>query len=763
VGQLTKILFGDSNISETALSEREMALAVMNPEPLDALLGTNYTDPVAKEIGLDVYDEMYATDAQVRACHHMKIMGRLMTGWEFLPGRGNPKHAEFVEYAFENMDGGVHNFLRDLMEALKYGFSIVEIVWERYTDGPWKGHLGIKALKPKPAISFKLKVDSRGNLRKRGVMQETASGKLLKYPKDKFIIFTYQKEPTGFYGRSDFQPIYRNYFIKKALEKWWAAYLEKFAAPTAIGKYPPGASQTEKKEVLDFLRKMQGNSAAVVPEKWGMELLQASPGGSENFLKAIAYQNKMIARGTLVPDLIQDQGDRSGSYSLGQVHANNFLWVLQGLGNELETVVKEQLIRKLIDVNFSSVSAYPEFKFMEFAPADQKAVADMFLGLVNGGIMDPNEEVIRRRLNLPAGGTARTEPRSDGSPESSQTLPNQAQSADPPASYTEGLKVEEEHSSTIHNDHAHHISVSTEGNGTAAPVAHEHLIVNGEIQPIHGHTHDIILGVGHTGIGGGHAHPVRGNKAVAVSHSHEVANWKVWASGDHAHDFGSRAERSSVDESAIKAPGRLDTDDGGGGGPPKDPPFQHSEDLPDAVFAFDPDDLVREHYESAKSQIHSGLVEAGGDLKNIKIRQLSRFKESLRKFLTEQMIRGGVACMVGEEGDSPVELPDVPENLDKDFLEMAEVYGGVLSLYEDEIPAVDELCYSLTGKMGEMIRESVLEARLAEARGFSISDTLGDFLSNTQWEDSALRDVSRAAVAINATGERKMKAWLKHH
>lgn len=738
MGDLTNQVFGDSKIPEEALGPRERALSVLSPFPLDSIIGPAYNDPAADQFGLDIYDEMYALDPQVRACHHTKTMARLMTGWEFVPS-GNKKPDDFVKYTTDNMTGSMHDFLRDLMEALKYGFAVVEIVWERYDSGPFRGYLGIKALKAKPSKSFRFDTDRKGNLKKRGIRQHiNGLPKDLRLPRDKFIIYTYQKEPGGFYGRSDFQPVYRHYFLKQALERWWSAYLEKFAGPTAIGKFPQGATESEKKEVLTFLRKLQNNSAAIFPEKWEIELLESKEGGSENFLRALSYHNKMVARGILVPDLIQDQGDRSGSYSLGQVHASNFLWVLKGIGRELETVVDEQLVRRLVDVNFA-VDKYPTFQFMEFEPENVQTVADMFLSLVNGGIVAPDDPIIRRRLNLPAEGAEKLEKRPN------VTVP--------------GLNGPEGRTSGVQNNDGR---VSSAGSSPASPM------LNSEDFAVQYKTTSVAMGHLHYAITDewGDGITTWSDGDGVFQHSHQVRKWVVIDAEGHDHNIVGKTPADSFKRNEIKKSnpylGGGPTPPGGKGGGPD---MGHAE-LPDLVFSVPSAELVDEHFRIAGEQYLSKIARAGGPSEGMrtldvpKIRQLGRFKEDLVGAMSEQMCRGAMEVLLAEEGEEAHDLPEgtPPEG------DLWEVYGDLYPLLSERLDSVDEVAYSTAGLMDELVRDASRQGKLVMAAGNDpevVVEAIGNALDSQEPRIAAAEELDRCLNTWRNIGRSEMHGWLK--
>ena len=352
------------------------------------------------ELDISDYREMM-TDTQAKASVMFKILARLSSGWDISPASDDPADVEvakFIEDNFNRMNGTMTGFLRRSMLSMAYGLTVHEMTLEIAEKGDWAGKVILKEFKWKRPENFKCKTDDFGNLEN---LQQKDGNDWIDLDPLYFVIWAYDHEG-DFKGKSDLRPAYRWTKGKELLDVIWNVYLEKYATPTPIGKFPPGTDEAGKDEVLNFLTNLHLKGAAVVPQKWEVDLLESTRTGGDYEAK-MKYNDRMIARTMLLPTLIVDEGD-SGAYALGQQHADNFTWVLDALGEELaEEIILEQVIRPLVDWNFE-VEDYPRFSWRPFGAVDLDNMTAALERMINADVIDPGEEWIRDSLGFPASG-----------------------------------------------------------------------------------------------------------------------------------------------------------------------------------------------------------------------------------------------------------------------------------------------------------------------------------------------------------------------
>ena len=363
----------------------------------------NPDDLVGKK-GLEVYKKMQLRDGQVKAVFMLKKHARLSTPWEIrAQDEDDPeavKQAEFIEECFKEMKGSVNNFLLKIWNVMRDGYAVAEKNYKVLENGEFKGKIGIDNIKVRNAEDFSFKCDEFGNITDDGLIEGNANN----LPINKFVIVSYNPSDDNsesIYGESDFRAAYRYYFSNDILQRFWNIYLEKFGQPTIMGRYPSGTKKTKQDEYIDILKNIQSDTAILLPEGLEASFLEASRRGDAGYKNAFDTNNAMIARSLLVGSLLMESGDK-GSYALSKTHFDIFIYVLEYLGQETEdTIINEQIIRPLIDFNFPNPK-YPLFKFESLVKEDQEGKAKIAKLLVDGGLIDPNEEWVREFINIPA-------------------------------------------------------------------------------------------------------------------------------------------------------------------------------------------------------------------------------------------------------------------------------------------------------------------------------------------------------------------------
>jgi len=383
-------------------------------------------DDLISRKGLSIYDEMQK-DAQIRSCLNTKKFAVLSKGWDIQPADGseaNRRSAEFIKTCFQEMQGSVQDVLFKVMDAIAKGFSICEINYKIIESGCFAGMIGLDSIKAKNPWAFGFDMDEFLNVR--GLTLKTP-GQTVNLPREKFIIYCYMPEYESPFGQSDLRAAYKHWWSKEVILKYWNIYLEKFGMPTAKGSYRRGLTKDQQDDLLRVLDKVQRETAIIVPEDVQVELLEANRHGEAGYLSAIEFHNKQIAKAILGQTLTSDEGTRVGSLALAKVHLDVLYFYLQKLKRDLEeTVMGEQVIRRLIDINFGSQATdspvgdrrevkpvvggrqasntrYPRFVLGALDDRDVEKLAGLIERLINCRVVSPDETWIRQYLEVPAG------------------------------------------------------------------------------------------------------------------------------------------------------------------------------------------------------------------------------------------------------------------------------------------------------------------------------------------------------------------------
>ncbi|MDO8588967.1 MAG: DUF935 family protein [Armatimonadota bacterium] len=376
-------------------------------------------DELVTRKGYAVYDQMQ-TDAQVAACLNIKKLAVLSRGWEVHPISDAPEDretADFIRFCLQDMRGSILDALYKALDAVAKGFSVCELNYKLIESGPHRGRIGLASIKSKDPSCVGFQMDEFLNLtgvtgtwtaagtpphpspERRGGMDGRGG-----LPPDKFVIYTYMPRYEDPHGQSDLRAAYKHWWSKDAILRFYNTYLEKYGSPTAKGSYRKGTTRQQQEDLLRVLDKIQQETAIVLPEDVTVELIEAQRGGEAGYLRALEYHDRQIARAILGQTLAVDEGARSGSYAQARVHFEVMRFYLEKLKRDVEeSVVGEQIIRRLVDYNFAGggVGGYPRFSLGPLEDKDLSALADLIGKLIDGKVIAPDEPWIREYLGVP--------------------------------------------------------------------------------------------------------------------------------------------------------------------------------------------------------------------------------------------------------------------------------------------------------------------------------------------------------------------------
>lgn len=352
-------------------------------------------DLLVQQKSLDIFDKIRLDD-QARAALSFKKLAVTAPGWTIQSAQGvgeDDEVADFVRKQFDELPGTFAHTLHQVLSAMDYGYSITEKVYvER------DGKLCLSGLKPKYPHGFDFDVDEFGNLMPDGLLQDArgatgGSSAQRRLPTYKFLIYSYQMEFSNPYGNSDLRTAYRPWWTKDNAYKWLAMLLEKYGIPPIFALYNSQVYQgaSVPTEIQTLVNKIRVGTGAAVPrngaddlEFWTPELAKQV---SNTFIPALNLYDRHIARAILMPSLIgMTSDDNVGSLARSNVHFDSFMLVVANSQLDLEAVINEQVVRQLVDLNFTGAD-YPVFKFNPLTDEIKTELADAWTKLLAGGVV----------------------------------------------------------------------------------------------------------------------------------------------------------------------------------------------------------------------------------------------------------------------------------------------------------------------------------------------------------------------------------------
>lgn len=234
-----------------------------------------------------IYEEI-ARDDQVKTCRQQRELALIAKEWGVEPGdssRKAKKAADRLEAFLDRL--AWDDKTQKMLSGVLYGFAVGEVMWA--TDGL---EITIDDIKVRNRSRFGFLPS--GELRLRTLSNQMDGESL---PPGKFWAFAcgadHDDEP---YGLGLGHYLYWPVFFKKNGIKFWLQFLEKFGQPTAVGKYPAGATDPEKNRLLQALSAIQSSTAIRIPEGMAIELLEATRSGTADYTALYDRMNAAISK-----------------------------------------------------------------------------------------------------------------------------------------------------------------------------------------------------------------------------------------------------------------------------------------------------------------------------------------------------------------------------------------------------------------------------------------------------------------------------------
>lgn len=312
--------------------------------------------------GLKIYDEV-ERDTYAWAALQKRKKTLLRREWEVNPGGERPidqEAGDFVAGVFKGLPFDRIN--EDFLDATLKGFAIGEAVWKR--DGSY--------IVPARIIShdqrrFTFDHDWRPRLL---TMANMLKGEEL--PERKFIVHRHGVKGNNPYGLGLGTRLFWAVLFKREGVAFWLHFLDKFAAPTVVGKSPYGTLESQQRELLDTLASIVTRSAITVPIGTDVAFLEAARSGAVSYLEWCQYWDKQISICVTGETLTSDIGN-VGSRAAAETHQEILEMLVDADADLLSATLRDQLVTWLVEYNFPG-AAVPEV--WRVRPENEKGIAE---------------------------------------------------------------------------------------------------------------------------------------------------------------------------------------------------------------------------------------------------------------------------------------------------------------------------------------------------------------------------------------------------
>lgn len=232
------------------------------------------------------YEDLLRDD-QVGTCLQQRKLALAAKEWKVEPGasdRASKKAADRLSALLNRLEWDDHT--KKMLSGLFFGYAVAEVLWSQ--DGL---EVTIDRIKVKRQRRFAFSPSGELKL----LTSATPQGELM--PDKKFWTFScgadHDDDP---YGLGLAHWLYWPVFFKRCGLRLWTTFMEKFAAPTALGKYPTGADKTQQNRLLQSLAAIRTDGGVIIPEGMQIELIEAARSGTADYVSFYEHMDRAISK-----------------------------------------------------------------------------------------------------------------------------------------------------------------------------------------------------------------------------------------------------------------------------------------------------------------------------------------------------------------------------------------------------------------------------------------------------------------------------------
>ena len=258
-------------------------------------------DPILKNTNNDVslYCEAMSDD-QVISTFNQRKRAVIAAPLSVSPGGDSPIDIEAADRFRENLDQLPMDDITDkILNALFFGYMPQENLWK-----PYEGQIWLRDIKSRKPERFVIDQDSK-----------------LRMLTNQDLIRGVETDPTYFwyltvgaishdnpYGLGIGYYVYWLAKFKKSGIKFWLKFLEKFAQPTMVGKFPVNADKNDINKLLQTIRALSSDFGTAIPDDMVIEMVEATRSGTADYNAFREMANASISKVIIGQTMTTDDG-----------------------------------------------------------------------------------------------------------------------------------------------------------------------------------------------------------------------------------------------------------------------------------------------------------------------------------------------------------------------------------------------------------------------------------------------------------------------
>jgi hypothetical protein len=351
--------------------------------------------------GIDIYERMRKTDGTVAAALRAVKFPIMASEWGVQSAdKEDERQNEIAEFVRANLFDRLNfpQVLRENLGYLDFGFWYSEKVYK--IEG---GMVVIDRLASR--IPTAHQCWEMRSTHADGVTQSLPSRKAgddvpmqPEIPLAKLVVFTNEKEGDNLAGTALLRSAYKHYFMKDQLYRIDAVKHERGAGILKIYCPSDPASLAKAAEIGENFNVNEQAYLALPGGKkegvWDAEVMTAGIAEqSPSLMASVMHHDRLIVQSILASFLDLGAG-ASGSFALGDVQQSFFGYALKATADYFASVINEQLVRELVDMNYGRQEKYPKLTAPRVGQMNQKQTAEILNVLNTAGLLDKDAELL---------------------------------------------------------------------------------------------------------------------------------------------------------------------------------------------------------------------------------------------------------------------------------------------------------------------------------------------------------------------------------
>lgn len=298
---------------------------------------------------------------------------------------------DFIQECFDNMETPFRDVIKDILTAVRYGYSVHEKVYTINQDNK----IGIKGLYPlhiRTLQNTPFVFDDKGELI--AIHQESNYGSV-DLPINKCLLYSFDKEFDEIEGNSILNELKPVVDDKEDVKDWLMTYANKNENPVMYGKTRDNHHASIMQSAFDNVA--AGATSMIIGPEDEVGVLESNHRG-ETFFKILQYNDNQIFRRMFIGNLLLGDTSQTGSYAQIYGQQDFMLYIMDGILTDVAQCIHRGLINELVSMNFGTSANPPGFSFEKFSKKDVIRLLEIVKGFIDNGSLDSDNQGFKELL-----------------------------------------------------------------------------------------------------------------------------------------------------------------------------------------------------------------------------------------------------------------------------------------------------------------------------------------------------------------------------